>query len=82
VGALDRLDQMLPAVRALGRRHAHYGVESEHYATVGSALVWTLQQGLGAAFTPALRSAWLEAYDLLAWTMMTAAEAELRDRAA
>jgi hemoglobin-like flavoprotein len=82
VGALDRLDQMLPAVRALGRRHAHYGVESEHYATVGSALVWTLQQGLGAAFTPALRSAWLKAYDLLAWTMMTAAEAELRDRAA
>jgi hemoglobin-like flavoprotein len=82
VGALDRMDQMLPAVRALGRRHAHYGVESEHYATVGSALVWTLQRGLGAAFTPALRSAWLKAYDLLAWTMMTAAEAELRDRAA
>jgi hemoglobin-like flavoprotein len=61
VGALDRLDQILPAVRELGRRHAHHGVETEHYATVGAALIWTLERGLGADFTPATRRAWVAA---------------------
>lgn len=82
VDALDRPAEMLPAVRALGRRHAHYGVRSEHYATVGRALIRTLEQGLGAGFTPAVRAAWLDAYGLLAWTMMAAAENELRGQAA
>ncbi len=82
VGSLDRLDQILPAVRELGRRHAHYGVEPEHYATVGAALIWTLEQGLGGDFTPETRRAWVDAYSLLAWTMIAAAEAELRDRLA
>jgi hemoglobin-like flavoprotein len=82
VGALDRLDEMLPAVRALGRRHARYGARSEHYATVGSALIWTLEQRLGDDFTLAARRAWTTAYGLLAWTMITAAEAELRARQA
>jgi nitric oxide dioxygenase len=52
VKSLDRLDQIVPAVQALGRRHAGYGVRSEHDATVGAALLWTLEQGLGEAFTP------------------------------
>jgi nitric oxide dioxygenase len=82
VDALDRLHDVLPAVRDLGRRHARYGVLTEHYATVGSALIWTLEQRLGAAFTPAARRAWIDAYGLLAWTMLAAAEAELRDEAA
>jgi nitric oxide dioxygenase len=82
VGALDRLDQILPMVRDLGRRHAHYGVEPEHYATVGAALIWTLEQGLGPDFTLATRRAWIAAYSLLAWTMIAAAEAELREKQA
>ena len=82
VDALDRLDQMLPAVRALGRRHARYGARPEHYATVGAALIWTLEQSLGAEFTPAVRRAWLEAYRLLARTMIGAAEEALRERRA
>lgn len=82
VGALDRLDEMLPAVRALGRRHARYGARSEHYATVGSALIWTLEQSLGDDFTLPVRRAWTAAYGLLAWTMITAAEAALRERQA
>jgi hemoglobin-like flavoprotein len=82
VGALDRLDEILPMVRELGRRHARYGVEPEHYATVGEALIWTLQQGLGQDFTLATRRAWTEAYALLAWTMIAAAEAEMRDQLA
>jgi hemoglobin-like flavoprotein len=82
VGALDRLEQVLPMLRDLGRRHARYGVEPEHYATVGAALIWTLEQGLGPDFTAATRRAWMDAYSLLAWTMITAAEAEVREQLA
>ena len=82
VDGLGRLDQILPAVRELGRRHGAYGVEPEHYATAGSALIWTLEHALGVHFTPATRRAWVDAYSLLAWTMVAAAEADLRDKLA
>ena len=75
VKSLDRLDQLVPAVQALGRRHGGYGVRPEHYDRVGEALLWTLGQGLGDAFTPELRSAWAEAYSTLATVMIDAAEA-------
>ena len=58
VKSIDKLEQIVPAVQALGRRHAGYGVRESHYATVGEALLWTLQQGLGEAFTPEVRAAW------------------------
>ncbi len=74
VNGLMRLEVLLPAIRALGRRHATYGVCPEHYYTVGAALLWTLEQGLGAAFTPAVREAWVAAYGVLANTMRDAAE--------
>lgn len=74
VNGLARLDQLVPTVKALGRRHAAYGVRPEHYYTVGAALLWTLEQGLGAAFTPAVRDAWVAAYGVLASTMRDAAE--------
>ena len=72
----DALEGIVPAVQALGRRHDGYGVRDEHYATVGSALLWTLEQGLGAAFTPAVRNAWTEAYGTLASVMIEAANSE------
>jgi len=72
---LDRPDQLLPVVRSLGVRHVSYGVREEHYATVGAALLWTLEKGLGADFTPAVRAAWTETYTLLAETMIAAARA-------
>ncbi len=73
VKGLDRLDQRVPVVQDLGRRHARYGVSDEHYATVGAALIWTLEKGLGAAFTPETRAAWTTVYTLLATTMQDAA---------
>ena len=76
VKSLDRLDQIVPAVQALGRRHAGYGVREAHYATVGAALLWTLEQGLGEAFTPAVRDAWATAYGTLATVMIDAAQAD------
>ena len=76
VRGLDRLDQLVPAVEALGRRHAGYGVRDEHYDTVAAALLWTLGQGLGDAFTPEVKAAWTEAYTLLATVMQRAAAGE------
>jgi len=74
VGNLNRPDRIIPGVRALGRRHAAYGVESRHYTTVGEALIWTLEHALGDAFTAEVRRAWSAAYNLLAATMKDAAE--------
>jgi hemoglobin-like flavoprotein len=58
-----------------------YGVEDRHYATVGEALLWTLEQGLGKDFTAEVREAWASAYGLLSRTMMDAAS-EMTRRAA
>jgi hypothetical protein len=52
VNGLSRPQQILGAVEELGRRHLMYGVRQEHYATVGAALLWTLQTGLGDALHP------------------------------
>ena len=73
VMSLDRLDPLLGTVEDLGRRHVGYGVTEAHYDTVGSALLWTLGQGLGAQFTPPVEVAWAEAYTTLASVMKQAA---------
>jgi len=73
VKGLDRLDQLVPVVQDLGRRHVRYGVEDRHYDTVGAALLWTLEAGLGKAFTPEVQEAWAAVYGLLANTMKDAA---------
>jgi hemoglobin-like flavoprotein len=73
VNGLTNLEVVVPVIRQLGARHAGYGVRGEHYATVGSALLWTLERGLGEAFTPAVRDAWTAAYDLLSDLMQLGA---------
>ena len=73
VAGLNRLDTLLPAVRALGRRHVGYGVGAEQYVPVGAALLWTLEKGLGETFTPEVREAWATTYRVLAGTMIEAA---------
>jgi len=73
VRGLERLDELLPAIEAMGRRHSGYGVTDDHYNTVAAALLWTLEQGLGSAFTPQVRSAWTETYTVLAAVMQRGA---------
>ncbi len=63
---------ILPAVKQLAQRHVGYGVKDEHYSTVGEALIWTLEQGLGEDFTPDVREAWTEAYTYFADVMKEA----------
>jgi nitric oxide dioxygenase len=74
VGSLNNLEKILPAVRALGQRHAGYGVTAEHYQPVAEAFLWTLEFYLGEEFTPALQEAWVEAYTTLAGVMIAAGE--------
>ena len=75
---IDRLDEMMPEIEALGRRHAGYRVEVEHYATVGSALLWTLEKGLGDAFTDETAHAWADAYRRVSSAMIEAARSAER----
>lgn len=72
VGSLNDLDKIIPAVRALGKRHVGYNVRTEHFTLVGGAFLWTLEQAFGPAFTPELKTAWTEAYLLLAGVMQEA----------
>lgn len=77
VHGLKDLDKLAPVLRNLGARHVDYGVREEHYVTVGTALLWTLNAGLGEKFTPEVREAWTAAYGLLADVMQFGAlEAE------
>ena len=73
VMGLDDLDRLVPAVRILGLRHLDYGVKEPHYATVGAALLWTLEQGLADAFTPEVKNAWANVYGILSGAMIEAA---------
>jgi len=73
VGGLENLDAMVPQISALGRRHADYGVTDGHYETVGAALLWTLEQGLGDAWTRETEAAWTAAYTAIAGIMREAA---------
>jgi len=76
VSGLDHLEQLVPTVEALGKRHAGYGVTEAHYASVGAALLWTLEQGLASAWTREAEAAWSAAYDLLSGIMQRAASAD------
>jgi nitric oxide dioxygenase len=70
VGGLSKLDTILPAAGALAKRHVNYGVKPSHYKPVGEALLWTLTQGLGPDWTPALAAAWTGAYTTLSAFMI------------
>jgi hemoglobin-like flavoprotein len=61
-GSLHSLSTILPAVSTLAKKHVEYGVKPDHYASVGAALLWTLERGLGASWTPETAAAWTSAY--------------------
>jgi len=73
VKGIDEPVTILPTIRDLGKRHVGYGVKEEYYSTVGEALLWTLEQGLGPDFTPEAKEAWAAAYKLLSDVMKDAA---------
>lgn len=82
VNGLSRPETIIPAVKDLGRRHAGYGIVEKDYQVVGGALLWTLERGLGVAFTPEVKQAWAEAYNLLASVMQQGAREAAQPAAA
>jgi len=70
VNGLSNLESILPAASALAQRHVAYGAKAEHYPVVGSALLWTLEKGLGDGWTPDVASAWTAAYATLSGFMI------------
>ncbi len=76
VGGLKSWERIEPTVRELGQRHVGYGVKPQHHQTVAAALLWTLEQGLGDAFTDEVKSAWTSAYEAVAETMIDAAKTQ------
>ena len=73
VNGLGNLESVLPAASALAKRHVSYGAKAEHYPVVGAALLWTLEKGLGDAWTPAVADAWTAAYGTLSGFMISEA---------
>jgi hemoglobin-like flavoprotein len=80
--SLDDLDALTPTLDDLGRRHRRYGVTAAHYDSVGRALLWTLEQGLGAAWTPAMAAAWTELFGQLSSAMKHATDTGPQHKAA
>jgi hemoglobin-like flavoprotein len=73
VNGLGDLPSILPAASALAKRHVAYGAKAAHYPVVGAALLWTLEKGLGEAWTPDLAAAWSTAYGTLSGFMISEA---------
>jgi hemoglobin-like flavoprotein len=73
VNGLTNLEAVLPAASALAKRHVSYGAKPAHYPVVGGALLWTLEKGLGEAWTPDVAAAWTAAYGVLSSYMISEA---------
>jgi hemoglobin-like flavoprotein len=73
VNALDNLEVLLEPLKASGKAHKGYGVKPEDYDKVGASFLWTLQQGLGDAYTPEVEDAWLATYTTVAKVMIDGA---------
>ena len=73
VNGLGDLPSILPAASALAKRHVGYGAKAEHFPVVGSALLWTLEKGLGDGWTPEIADAWTAAYGTLSGYMISEA---------
>ncbi len=74
VASLTKLEALVPTLQTMGKKHEEYGVQSEHYQTVATALLWTLEQGLGDAFTVEVKEAWTAVYTVVADTMLSGCE--------
>jgi hemoglobin-like flavoprotein len=70
IAGLNRPEQLVPVLQAMGQRHVGYGIQDSHYATVGSALLWTLERCLGTNFTTEMRDAWIALFFVVSRTMI------------
>jgi len=75
VQTMPRLGDLLTHTRALGARHAGYGVRAADYQKVGDSLIAALAGVLGEEFDDATREAWVLAFNIVAETMLEGAAA-------
>lgn len=80
VGALDRTEQLVPQLEAMGRRHVDYGVVTADYAVLGETLLTVLPDHVGGMWDDALAADWGAAFQALTAPMIAAAEEKTRGR--
>jgi Globin len=56
----------------LGQKHVKYGVKPEYFPKMGIALLGTLEELLGEAWTEPVKEAWIETYAALSNDMIEA----------
>lgn len=81
---IDRLDDvpwLASQLSALGRSHSEYGVTRAMYDDVGGALLETLAEAAGSAWTPELEAAWAIAYGTIRDLMLAGAEEQAAGQA-
>jgi hemoglobin-like flavoprotein len=74
VGALDRRELFQSIISHSGYQHARFGVSPSHFVAFGDALIWSLEQQFGTAFTAELRAAWIALYDAVQTEMIRSAQ--------
>lgn len=72
VSRLDTLDELNEEITQLAVRHVRYGVKASHYKLIGTALLWTLQQGLDKDWNEEVKEAWSACFQTISTTMINA----------
>ena len=73
VAGVERGENLTQVIRKLGERHHRYGAQAAHYPLVGQLLLQTFQDILGDAFTPQMKEAWSNAYEIISTEMLKGA---------
>ncbi|WFR73590.1 FAD-binding oxidoreductase [Prescottella defluvii] len=77
VRGLDDIDRLLPFLAQLGRDHRKYGVERDHYAAAGNALLDAIRDAdSDGPWSSQADAAWRELVALVTTTMSDAADAD------
>lgn len=77
---INKPESIATALKNLGARHVKYGAISEYYPYFGEALLLTLQDYLGADWTPPVKQAWRDAYNSIVNLMLEGATATTKPR--
>lgn len=72
--SLRDLEAISPKLRQLGARHVGYGARPEHYPVVAEAMLASMAEIAGAAWTQDVAAAWADALNLVATAMLEGAE--------
>jgi nitric oxide dioxygenase len=80
VNKLQKPADIMGDIDKLGKSHAKYGAQPEHYAVVGQCLIATLREGLGEKWNEPLQDAWIAAFTLIKDAMIAAQESAAKQQ--